>query len=55
MVEKWAKVEGPIYRFINPVMRTIILLKNADRMNEIRAHLIEGPEVVSYLPSPQAS
>jgi len=55
MVEKWAKVEGPIYRFINPVMRTIILLKNANRMDDIKAHLIEGPEMVSYLPSPQAS
>ena len=55
MVEKQAKVEGPIYRFINPVMRTIILLKNANRMDEIKAHLIEGPEVVSYLPSPHAS
>jgi type II secretory pathway predicted ATPase ExeA len=55
MVEKWAKVEGSIYRFINPVMRTIILLKNAHRMDEIKAHLIEGPEVVSYLPSPHAS
>ncbi len=54
MVEKKAKVEGSLYRFINPVMRTIILLKNANRMGEIKAHLIEGPPAVSYLPSPQA-
>jgi hypothetical protein len=55
VLEKVWTVKGTCYRFVNPTMRTIVMLKNCGRMSNMPVRLIEGAEEVDLLPSPGAA
>jgi hypothetical protein len=55
VLEKVWTVKGTCYRFVNPTMRTIVMLKNCGRMSNMPVRLLEGAEEVDLLPSPGAA
>lgn len=55
VLEKVWTAQGTCYRFINPAMRSIIMLKNCGRMPNMPDLLIERAQEVELLPSPGAA
>ena len=52
VLQKVGTANGTCYRFANPTMRTIVMLKNANRIPNMRNALLEKVDDVEYLPSP---
>jgi Novel STAND NTPase 1 len=55
VLEKVWTSSGTCYRFVNPAMRAIIMLKNCGRLPNMPDTLLEGSENVELLPSPDAA
>jgi len=55
VLEKVWTSSGTCYRFVNPAMRAIIMLKNCGRLPCMPDTLLEGSENVELLPSPDAA
>lgn len=55
VLEKVWTASGTCYRFINPAMRAIVMLKNCGRMPNMPDALLEGRGDVELLPSPGAA
>jgi Novel STAND NTPase 1 len=55
VLEKVWTSSGTCYRFVNPAMRAIVMLKNCGRLSGMSDALLEGRENVELLPSPDAA
>lgn len=55
VLEKVWTAQGTCYRFVNPAMRAIIMLKNCGRMPNMPDLLLERAQEVELLPSPGAA
>jgi hypothetical protein len=53
ILEKLATADGVRYRFANPMMRAIIMLRNARRLDAIHGGILEGIKDFGALPSPE--
>lgn len=54
ILEKIMTPDGVRYRFANPMMRAVVMLRNARRLSIRHGALLEGMTGVSALPSPEA-
>lgn len=52
VLEKVWTSSGTCYRFLNPAMRAIVMLKNCGRLPNMPASLMDGGDAVELLPSP---
>jgi hypothetical protein len=55
VLEKVWTAQGTCYRFVNPAMRAIVMLKNSGRLSNMPDSLIERTPDVELLPSPGAA
>ena len=55
VLEKVWTAAGTCYRFTNPAMRAIVMLKNCGRMPNMPDALLERGDDVELLPSPDAA
>jgi hypothetical protein len=55
VLEKVWTAKGTCYRFVNPTMRAIVMLKNCGRMANMPDRLLDGADEVELLPSPGAA
>jgi len=55
VLEKVWTSSGTCYRFVNPAMRAIVMLKNCGRLPGMPDVLLEGSENVELLPAPDAA
>ena len=52
VLEKVGTASGTGYRFANPTMRAIVMMKNADRLSNVSGKLLGKVEEIDLLPSP---
>jgi hypothetical protein len=55
VLEKVWTSQGTCYRFVNPAMRSIVMLKNSGRLPNVSDSLLERGQEVELLPSPGAA
>jgi hypothetical protein len=55
ILEKIWTSSGTCYRFLNPAMRAIVMLKNCGRLPHMPDTLLEGAQEMELLPSPGAA
>ncbi len=55
ILEKVWTASGTCYRFLNPAMRAIVMLKNCGRLPQMPDSLLEGAQEMDLLPSPGAA
>ena len=55
VLEKVGTANGTGYRFANPTMRAIVMMKNADRLSNISGNLLGSVEEIDLLPSPDVA
>ncbi len=55
VLEKVWTAQGTCYRFVNPAMRAIVMLKNCGRVSGLSDILLDRAQEVELLPSPGAA